>query len=165
MEAGEKHRVTEPVEVEPVEPISPPVPLLACKCCRETLPLGSFARNIKNTNRFQRARWCRACTAFRLRIRRQQDPERFRAKGRERRERHATNMTPERKAAAKLYRASESVRQSTNAAAARYKARQAGIPVLIQKAGRLPVFIKAVCRISEGCPLRPYCTIEGKGLA
>ena len=161
-DAGELHRVYAPVEV--VE-ASQPAPLLTCRCCREVLPANDFSKNAKNVDRSLRAHWCRPCTAFRLRIRRTQHPERFRARGRERRARHQASLTPEQKELEKARRGKSAVREATNAASRRYQARMKGRPVPRQRQGRQPIFIKQACRIAAGCPLRSYCTVEAKSLA
>ena len=138
---------------------------LMCHCCREMLPPSDFYANNypKARNRLFRSWRCRGCTSFRLRVTRQLDPEGTRRRGREQRARHSAGMTPGQREAEKQRR--EKTRESTNAASRRYQARRRGAPVPLQRQGRLPVFIKPICRISEGCPLRRFCTIENKGLA
>ena len=160
--AGERHRKLTTVEVE----ASPPAPLmLICHCCRQILPWENFYANNSPTarNRGYRAWRCRRCTSFRLRVRRELDPEGTKRRGREQRARYAAGMTPGQRESEKQRRTK--TKEATNAASRRYQARRRGTPVPLQRSGRLPVFIKPICRISEGCPLRRFCTIENKGLA
>ena len=56
-------------------------------------------------------------------------------------------------------------RKDNAAAVKRYQARKSGVPVLRQRQGRQPIYLKPVCRVFQTCPLRPYCTVEAKGLA
>ena len=162
--AGEHRRRDEPqaiqevVQAEVVEVSQ----LLMCHCCREMLAPGDFYRNNSPTarNRGFRAWRCRACTAFRLRVQRQLDPEGTRQRGKERRARYQAALTPGQ-------REMEKQRRDTtgNASAVRrYQARQDGRPVPLQRSGRLSLHIKPVCRVFQTCPLRPYCTAEAKGL-
>ena len=128
--------------------------LLICHCCKEMLPLDSFhVRNHPAAEiRHFRASRCVGCTAFRLRVRRQQDPDGMRSRDRERR-----NPGQPRPATT-----AETIAANT-AAGQRYRARQAGRPVLKQRRGKLSIHVKPICRVFETCPLRSYCTVE-KGL-
>ena len=156
--AGELRRRDElPVEVVQVSQ------LLMCHCCQKMLPQNDFHVNNHQAakNRNYRAPRCRGCIAFRLRVKRQLNPERFRERGKERRARYQAALTPEQRELEKQRR--DTTRNA--AAVKRYQARRAGTPVMVQKAGRPPIHIKPICRISEGCPLRRFCTIENKGLA
>ena len=155
--AGEhRRRDSSPVEVEAE------VSQLLCHCCRVMLPENDFYRNNHPTARKRnyRAPRCRGCTAFQLRVKRQLNPEGARQRGKERRARYQAALTPGQ-------REMEKQRRDTtgNASAVRrYQARRAGTPVMVQKAGRLPIHIKPICRVAASCPLREFCTVEGKGL-
>ena len=155
--AGEHRRRDESpvVEVQEVE-ASPSAPLLLCHCCKELLPANDFYRNNSQTarNRGYRASRCRGCTSFQLRVRRELNPEGTRQRDRARRERYIGALTP-------ILRELEKQRRDTtrNASAVkRYQARRAGTPVMVQKAGRLPIHIKPICRVAATCPLRTFCT-------
>ena len=56
-------------------------------------------------------------------------------------------------------------RKDNAAAVKRYQARQTGSPVLRQRPGRAPIHVKPICRVAASCPLRSFCTVEGKGVA
>ena len=160
--AGELRRRDElPVEVVEVSQ------LLMCHCCREMLAPENFHhRNIPTAAKRQfRSNRCRGCTSFRLRIKRQQDPESTRQRDRARRERYIGAFTPEQRQQEKERRGAAQDTAENRAAQTRRRARKAGIPVMIQTAGRLPTLVKPVCRVAATCPLRSYCTIEGKGVA
>ena len=179
--SGEHHRIYSPVEqgieaqedeaeqeVEVQEVVAEQeveaCPLLICHCCRAMLPPDSFYANNNPTarNRAFRAWRCRGCTSFQLRVKRQQDPEGFRERDRTRRTRYQESLTPEQKEWETQHRTG---REANNAATNRYRARQDGTPVPLQRPGRLPIHVKPICRVFHTCPLRPYCTTEGKGLA
>ena len=164
---GDKRRAYTPVEAVEVEvekavEVEVEVQLLPCTCCKLMLPTDSFytRNNPKAAKRLFRTSRCKGCTAFALRVKRQQNPE-LRERAKLRQARYQAALTPEK-------RERERQRRDTSAnpsAVKRYQARKAGIPVMVQKAGRLPIHIKPACRVAETCPLREYCTVEGKGLA
>ena len=131
--------------------------LLRCSCCRQSLPVSSFGRrnNPAAKNREYRQSRCRVCTAFQLRARRQQDPERFKTRDRERRERWLLSLPPDLQAAQRNHGRNDT--EANNAASKRYKARQAGVPVLLQRRGRPPIHLAPVCRVSASCPLAGFC--------
>ena len=141
-------------------PFTPPA-LLRCSCCEQMLPALSFTvRNHESAkNRQYRASICRPCKAFRLRVRREQNPEAARARDRQRGEKFRAenpgyfnqSKTP-------------AQREDNRLAVARLAARQSGKPVMRQRPGRLAVLQKPICRVFESCPLRQYCTVEQKGL-
>ena len=172
--AGESHRRYTRVEVEQDTQAS--TQLLACTCCKLTLPLSAFSINMKAVKRAQHSYQCRGCQAFRSRLARELDPATIRQKSRQRRARMVDEMTPEQREAAKLKR--QESREATRAASARYYARHTkGRAVPRRRAGRPAILIKAVCRIKDNCPLASYCvnktpsdqpqplTRAGKGLA
>ena len=158
--AGEGHRKLTPVEVE----ASPSAPLLLCYCCKELLPPENFYANNSQTarNRGYRAWRCRACTAFRLRVQRQQNPAGIKLRDQERRKRYLIALTPEQREQER--KRARTSRKDNAAAVKRYQARKSGVPVLRQRQGRQPIYLKPVCRVFQTCPLRPYCTTENKGL-
>lgn len=139
-----------------------PPRLLRCSCCEEMLPPLSFTvRNHESAkNRQYRASICRPCTAFRMRVKREQNPEAARARDRQNGEKfradHPGHFNKPKTPAQ---------REDNRLAVTRLKARKAGLPVLRQRPGKLAVLVKPVCRIAADCPLRPYCTTENKGLA
>ena len=156
--AGEhRRRDSSPVEVETE------VSQLLCHCCQKMLPQNDFHVNNHQAakNRNYRAPRCRGCIAFRLRVKRQLNPEGARQRDQERRKRYLIALTPEQREQEKQRRgAAENALSQV-----RSRARKSGKQVPLQRAGRAPLHVKPVCRISEGCPLRRYCTIEAKGLA
>ena len=159
---GENHRRYTPVEQEIIQveaevEASPSTRLLPCSCCKEMLPPDSFyARNSPAArNREYRASRCRGCTAFRLRVKRQQDPEGMRQLDRERRERYLKSLTPEQREQETKY--NRTSREANTAATQRYRARKEGRGVLKQRRGKNPVLLKPVCRVADTCPLAPYC--------
>ena len=139
---------------------------LPCLCCRELLPLDSFSarNNPAAKSREFRASYCRACMAFRSRVKRESDPEGARQRSRQYRQTFLANLTPEQQDAYRQQRAAQP-KDAVNAAGRRYQARKHGKNVLKQRPGRAAILLKPVCRVFETCPLRPYCTTEGKGLA
>ena len=148
-------------EVTPERQAIPSTQLLTCSCCKEQLAQENFhhRNNPAAAKRLFRSYRCRGCVAFGNRIRRQQQPEAIRARDRQRAQRYYLSLTLAQKM---QYRTSK---EANNLATKRHRARQNGIPVLIQKAGRLPTLVKPICRVAATCPLRSYCTIEGKGVA
>ena len=170
--AGEKHRVTpaqvaqEVQEVQVVHEVVQEVQdvearFLACTCCHQLLPLDSFhnRNSRKAANRFFRSHKCRGCTAFQLRMKRQQNPE-LRERDRQRQARYQAGLTPEQRERQRLTRD----KSENPSAVKRYQSRQRGIPVLIRAAGRVAVHVKPACRVAATCPLKIYCTVEVKGL-
>ena len=139
--------------------------LIPCSCCKEMLPLAEFhvRRNSCAKNRHYRASACRRCTAFKLRVNRQQNPEPYRKQGRERQARFEANMTPEQKEEARQHRLANP--EPATAAVSRFRARKSGRNVPLWTRGRSVVLSKQPCRIAAGCPLRRFCTVEAKGLA
>ena len=135
-------------------------PVLLCTCCHETLPLDAFYVNRKAVHREQRGYACRRCTAFRQRVKLATGGEAMRQRNRERMRKYMAQ--PEKRKAHN--ESAKKRRESQNAAGRRRNARDAGLPVPIQRAGRAPIYLKQVCRISESCPLREFCTTENKGL-
>ena len=157
-----QEQVQEAVEVEVIQHADGvSAPSLLCTCCKQAMAPEAF--HVSNRpgakSRGYRAARCRPCTAFANRTRRQQDPEGVRQRDKERADRYRGAWTPEQRM---KYRTTKA---KNNLAAKRHRARLAGIPVLIQTAGRLPTLVKPVCRIYQGCPLRQFCTVEGKNLA
>ena len=155
--AGEqRRRDSSPVEVSQ---------LLICHCCRIMLPPENFYTNNSPAarNRGYRAWRCRPCAAFQLRVRRELNPEGTRQRDRARRERYIGALTP-------ILRKLEKQRRGAGNAAGnalaqvRSRARQSGKQVPLQRAGRAPLYLKQICRISEGCPLRKFCSTEAKNL-
>ena len=143
--------------IPPVEPVEK---TLLCTCCHQILPLDAFGLNRAASHREQRAYACRVCAAFRQRMKRKADGPAVRKRDRSRMRAYLDK--PEKRAAH-----NETVkthRETQNAAGRRRNARDKGIPVPIQRAGRAPIYLKQVCRISENCPLREFCTTENKGL-
>ena len=173
--AGEAHRVHRPAEVveavqeqvqEDVE-VDPPAPSLLCHCCKAMLPPESFyvSNRQGSKSRGFRAPRCRGCTAFQLRVMRQQDPEGIRERDRARRERYIQALTPEQKEGEKQRRRKNQKTGANAAAQVRSRTRQDGRGVPLQRPGRLSLHIKPICRIAEMCPLREFCTTSAKGLA
>ena len=139
-------------------PFTPPR-LLECTCCRELLPQFCFSRNARAAHRERRNAMCRGCLAFRERVKREERPETVRAIDRQRQATWRAGLTPEQR------KAKAPSKAAVNAAGQRYRARQNGRGVLKQRAGRQPILVKPICRVAAVCPLRDYCTTEGKGLA
>ena len=162
--AGE-HRRRDESPVEVVE-ASPSAPLLLCYCCREMLPPENFYTNNSRTarNRGYRAWRCRPCAAFQLRVRRELNPEGTRQKDRARREQYVGALNPILREQERQRRGAAENTAGNALAQVRSRARQSGRPVPLQRAGRSPLWVKQICRISEGCPLRPFCSTEAKGL-
>ena len=166
--AGEKHRTTpvqdveaQDVEAQDVEVQDVEARFLACTCCHQLLPPDSFhnRNSPKAATRFFKAHKCKGCTAFQLRVKRQQNPE-LRERQRQRQARYQAALTPEQRERQRQTRDTS----ANPSAVRRYQARQRGIPVLIQTAGRVAVHTKPICRVAATCPLKIYCTVEGKGL-
>ena len=140
--------------------LPPHVPprLLECTCCREFKPQFAFGR--MNThhgkNREYKQHKCRGCQAFRARVKRESDGERLRAMDRNR----ATNRP--RRISRPL---TEAQRQAHLLSVKRYNARQQGRNVLKQRNGRQSILLKPICRVADTCPLKEFCTVEGKALA
>ena len=135
--------------------------LLRCSCCQELLP--QFCYSVRNNessrNREFRASQCRGCMAFRLRVRREQNPDGVRARDRARQGVWYGGLSVERKATL-----TKTPKADNNAAVRRYYARTKGRKVMKQARGRSPILLKPICRVADSCPLRSYCTVESKGL-
>ena len=153
----EVEKAVEVVEVQETQ-------LLACTCCKLMLPTGSFySRNSpKAEKRFFRASRCKGCSAFQLRARRQQQPTETRLRDRTRAAKYRLLLTADQRAIHATARATN--KAANNAAVRRYRQRLTGRPVMVQTAGRQAVHIKPVCKVAATCPLRSFCTVEGKGL-
>ena len=138
-----------------------PVTVLPCTCCRESLPSEAFSTNRAAVHRGQRSYACRACTAFRQRVRLATNGEAIRQRNRER-----MAVYREQPGKREVHNdASRQQREAVNAAGRRYRARTIkGRDVPKQRAGRPVILLKQICRISENCPLRSFCTVENKGL-
>ena len=165
--SGDKRRKHTPVvEVQEVQ-ASPSAPLLLCHCCQKMLPQNDFYRNNHPAaaNRNYRAPRCRGCTAFRLRVKRQLNPEGARQRDRARRERYTEALTPILRELDKQRRGAAGNAAENAAAQTRHRARQDGRGVPKQRPGRPSLHIKPICRIYRGCPLREFCTTSAKGLA
>ena len=139
-------------------PFTPPRPL-RCSCCQEFLPQCCFSVNIRAVHREGRNAMCRGCMALRLRVKREQNPEAVRAVDRARQATYQARLAPEE------HKANSTGKAAMNAAGRRYRARKSGRGVMKQRPGRQPILVKPVCRVAAVCPLRDYCTTEGKGLA
>ena len=152
-----RRRDSSPVEVEAE------VEQLLCHCCRMLLAPGDFYRNNspRARHRGYRAWRCKGCTSFRLRVQRELKPEAIRQQGRERRQRMIDDMTPEQREHGRK----KTTRKDNASAVKRYQARKSGTPVPLRRAGRTPLYLKQICRISESCPLRRFCSTESKNLA
>ena len=143
--------------------IPEPEDRLPCFCCQQVLPLDAFYR-IGNGTKAREGRMgrCKTCAATRAQVKRRLDGDSMRAAQRDR----AQKREEERKQAGiprpKL--TPEQV-QRNNQATSRHRARKHGLSVPKQKPGSLAVMIKPVCRISQSCALRQFCTTESKGLA
>ena len=141
---------------QPVRSLAAALPLLPGDATQENFHHRNSPAAAKRLFRSHR---CRGCVAFGNRIRRQQQPEAIRARDRQRAQQYYLSLTLVQKM---QYRTSK---EANNLATKRHRARQNGIPVLIQKAGRLPILVKPICRVAATCPLRSYCTVESKNLA
>ena len=135
-------------------PFTPPR-YLACSCCHFVLPQFSFNFNKKAVNRESRDYYCRACGAFRQRVRREQQGDYMQSESRRRaeavkRKREAGELPPLEMTAER--------REAVNAAGRRYRARQTGRAVPKQRPGRPVIHFKPICRIGASCPLRSYCS-------
>ena len=141
-------RTSTPVEeVEEVE-ASPSTQLLICHCCKEMLPLESFsARNHPAAkNRQFRASRCRACMAVRLQHDRAQDPEGIRERDRLRNVGYREKARAEGQAPTPT----EASTAANTLASQRYRARQDGRGVPLQRPGRRPIHVKPICKIAAG---------------
>lgn len=133
---------------------------LRCSCCKEHKPQFCFGGATSNTYREGRANQCRGCTAFQRRVRRQQRGPEVTERDRLRAKEYRAGLTPEQKA---KYRVSE---KAHNASRRRWYARKVqGRAVPKQRAGRIPLLVKPMCRIAASCPLRKFCTVESKGIS
>ena len=137
--------------------------LLPCHCCKQMLPPDNFYadNSAKAAKRLFRAPRCRPCTSFRLRIERERNPEAIRRRDRVRAEGYREKARAEGRAPT----ATKASTAANTLASQRYRARLDGRAVPLQRPGRLPVFLKPICKIFAGCPLRKYCTVESKNLA
>ena len=135
--------------------------LLRCSCCKEVLPQFCFTvrSNEKSAYREYRANQCRACAAFRSRVRREQRGDEIKERDRTRMGQYWQDKKSEGVAPPRATKA------ANDAALKRYRARKAGKPVPKQRPGKAPIHLKEVCRIADECPLREFCTVEAKGLA
>ena len=170
--SGEKRRRdSAPVEVQEIIQVAQEVEhsssaRLLCNCCLEMLPPENFyaSNHQAAKKRNYRAPRCRGCTSFQLRVKRQEDPEGFRERDRARRARYQESLTTEQRQQEKERRGAAQDTAENRAAQTRRRARQDGRKVLKQRSGRQPIYLKPICRVFQTCPLRPYCTVEAKGL-
>lgn len=91
--------------------------------------------------------------AFRLRAKRQENPEAVREIDRSRRQTYVNKPGK----LAEHARDAREDRENQNAAGRRRNARVRGVPVPKQRQGAKPIYLKQICRISASCPLAIYC--------
>ena len=137
-----------------------PPRLLRCSCCQQDLPQFCFNRNPRAAHRDFRNGQCRGCVAFQRRVKREQNPKAARARDRQ----NGEKFRAENPGYFNKPKTAES-KESNRLAVARLAARKSGRPVLKQRPGKLAILQKPICRVYETCPLREFCTTEGKGLA
>ena len=132
-------------------PFTPPR-LLECTCCRRLKPQFTFNANANARNREGRDYMCRACAAFRARVRREERGAEIRQRDQLRQAARRDSLTPEQKA--EEHRVPKA---DNKAAARRTRARKAGRAVPKQRGGRPTILLKPVCRIQDTCPLARFC--------